>query len=386
MPQQKTGLEDLGFQPITPTASDLSDLGFTPQASPQAVHVSDDRTAGQVAKDQAWNAATGIPRAVTGLPAAIAALPVQVKDLLMDAITGQPFSMNTKTSQNLAQMAQPATTAIRGAGALVAPSAVTAPTSPEWEQAAQGAGTMLGSAILPEAIRPIRAGIKYVPERLGSSIVKPLEANKDFGANPVKAFNENVGVAASMKSAIGKIDAATTATEGELMRAAAKYSQAKGDIAPAMWKAVDPVLKELWRDGKDAVAKQVTEMVTRRLDEIKKQYGTTTLNPVDIINVKRGLKQGIKFTEDTTQESLNTAKMAAYRGIDNILDQLTNNETKSINDNYAGLIEAGGRLKVRQQQLLNRDFASVKGGINSLIDRLPDMPVKTMLIQLFRQR
>lgn len=260
----------------------------------------------------------------------------------------------------------------------------------DWDKAAHGAGQTI-TGTLPVAYGAgkgvagaVKPAAKYGTERLGSSIVKPLEANKEFGATPVKAFNENVGFAPTMKAAVGKITEATAATEGRLMQAAAKYASNKADIAPAMKTSAQKIIKELKLDGKDAVAKQIDKMVDRRIAEIKTEHGTTVLNPMQIIQVKRGLKKGIAFTEDVTQQSLNSAKMAAYRAVDNTLDNLTKGETKPINQEYASLIEAEGRLKERRQQMMNRDFTSVKGTIGSLIERLPSTAAKTALIQVLR--
>lgn len=128
-------------------------------------------TAGDVAKQQALTALGGIPKAITQIPGAV----MGAGSLIKTALTGtmpERIEAGLGALQGMGQMAQPFITATKGgyelaAGALppslqnpvranaelMIPSinAAPPPGSPEWTQAAEGGGTMLGDALLGAA-------------------------------------------------------------------------------------------------------------------------------------------------------------------------------------------------------------------------------------------
>lgn len=100
---------------------------------PEPSSPADTRTAGQVALDQLKNVATGIPQAITGIPSGIgAALSGNAMDLL----------------RGIGSTLSPVTTSLQGAGALIAPNTIPAPSREQFEQAAQAAGANLGGLLL----------------------------------------------------------------------------------------------------------------------------------------------------------------------------------------------------------------------------------------------
>lgn len=132
---------------------DFSDVS----AASASVVQSDNRTAGEVALDQAGHVLKGIPQAITGIPAALAGAAGAAYDMLTGKGTG-------KAQEMIKGIAQPATTTARGAAALVAPGSVEQPSRQEFEQAAEGAGANLGSLLLPEVIAKVKPSIRVLPK------------------------------------------------------------------------------------------------------------------------------------------------------------------------------------------------------------------------------
>lgn len=120
---------------------------LSPSATPTPDTFNDDRSAGQVAWDQTKNFAAGIPQAITGIPAAIGG---------MIGAMGSP----AKQWEMVKGAAQPFTAGLRGAGALLAPESVQAPSRQEYESAAQGAGAIVGGMALPEVAGLAKSGAR----------------------------------------------------------------------------------------------------------------------------------------------------------------------------------------------------------------------------------
>lgn len=145
------------------------------QAAPQSP---DNRTAMQVAGDQAINVVKGIPQAITGIPASL----MGAGSALYDMVTGKGTG---KAQDMLSGMAKPFVTAGKGAIELAAPGKVTPPTREEWESAAQAGGAMLGSAVLPEVVGGIAKGAGSLASKAASAMKeRALMASR---LNPVQA-------------------------------------------------------------------------------------------------------------------------------------------------------------------------------------------------------
>lgn len=141
LPEQPTALP-AGFRVIS-----------MPPASGQSP---DSRTATEVMQDQAANVLKGIPQAITGIPGAVK----NVAGIVYDQLTGNAQGAQKRVFDVVKGVAQPFTSSVRGAAALVAPEDVAAPTREEFEQAAQGAGAQLGSILLPEVAKPVLSPLK----------------------------------------------------------------------------------------------------------------------------------------------------------------------------------------------------------------------------------
>lgn len=103
----------------------------------------------EVARDQALNVAKGVPQAITGLPASATAALQTVRQGLSGNAGG--------VIDSVLGMVQPLTTVGQGINALISPNTMPAPTQPEWEGAAQGAGALAAGAAIDPAIRAVNA-------------------------------------------------------------------------------------------------------------------------------------------------------------------------------------------------------------------------------------
>lgn len=139
--EQKSQVPE-GFIPDTPDVPE----GFIPDApAPVKGQPPDPRTAGQVAEDQAANVLKGIPQAITGIPGAVKSTYEALRDIVMNRDFGKAGQLAYGTVQPAIPLAK---TLIGQAPP---------PDSPEWSQAAQGAGAMLGTGLTGmagEAIAP----------------------------------------------------------------------------------------------------------------------------------------------------------------------------------------------------------------------------------------
>lgn len=137
-----------------------------PYQSPVYPGGSQSRTASEVAQDQAANVLAGIPKAVTGIPGAVAETGMS----LWDMITGKGTARAQAALKGTAQPAAPIVATLAGNP----PS----PESPEWAQAAEGAGALLGAAGLGAAGKA--AGVTKFPSWLESKIPTTAKAGAKF--------------------------------------------------------------------------------------------------------------------------------------------------------------------------------------------------------------
>lgn len=137
-----------------------AEQGGTPGAmvQPQQLAPTDPRrTAGDVAADQMVAVRRGVPKAITGIPGAIAA----GASALGQMVTGGGTSRAQELVRGIVQPAVPVIHTLRG----LAPT----PEDPQWEQAAEGAGAMLGGTLIEPALR----GVNFAAKEAASHITTP---------------------------------------------------------------------------------------------------------------------------------------------------------------------------------------------------------------------
>ncbi len=127
------------------------------QQKNQSLPVSDDRTASQVALDQALSTGKGLVGAVTGIPSGIA----QLGGVTYDALTGNVINTERKLWEMGKSFVQPYAPVAKTAIGIPPP-----PGSPEWSQAAEGQGTNLGGLLLPEILaKGVPKAIQAIPSK-----------------------------------------------------------------------------------------------------------------------------------------------------------------------------------------------------------------------------
>lgn len=141
--------------------------------------ITDNRTAGEVASDQAASVLKGIPQAVTGIPAMVESLGSAGWDILQGKGT-------SKAQDILKGMLSPVTTSARGAAAYLAPGSVEAPSREESESAAEGAGANLGGIVVSEAVPAIG---KVIGERATLGTLRDLARRGIQSATKSGSFN-----------------------------------------------------------------------------------------------------------------------------------------------------------------------------------------------------
>ena len=147
------------------------------------------RSSGEIATDQAAEILRGIPQAITGIPGAISGL--------IGAV-GSP-AKQIELAKGLVQPAAPLAKTMIGRP----PN----PDSPEWSEAAQGTGALLGSIVLPEAIA---RGTDAAAARLGRvERIRNLPEHLMSGA-------------ASARASVAKLDPSIPRSKTDLMVQAMK--------------------------------------------------------------------------------------------------------------------------------------------------------------------
>lgn len=115
-----------------------------PFESPMYPGGPESRTPGQVMSDQAANVLKGIPQAITGIPSFLGEAASGIGEALSTGKLDRVKNLLKGTADAAVQPFTPVIKTAMGKPPL--------PESPEWAQAAEGAGAMLGAAELPNAI------------------------------------------------------------------------------------------------------------------------------------------------------------------------------------------------------------------------------------------
>ncbi len=147
------------------------------------------------------NQLQGAPQAITGIPSTIS----NTGSALYDMITGK----GTGKAQEMVKGAvQPAATSLQGAGALVAPGTIPAPTEPEFNQAAQGAGANAAGVALTGLAAKIPTAADYLASKLPSKARAGANFNTVMGAaKDVPLDTTEIGNAAMRADELGRTGA-----------------------------------------------------------------------------------------------------------------------------------------------------------------------------------
>jgi hypothetical protein len=286
------------------------------------------RTATEVMQDQAANVLKGIPQAVTGIPGTVGMAFGAIKDALSGNASGL---MDTAASQ-----ASPITTPLKQAVELAKPGLVNAPgpDAPETAEAAQGAGALLGSAILagaaPHVLPKVSGAWNAVKAKAAPYVTSPgLDAaaiNKwmdvpakevTHGANPgQRVLQENL-LADTKAATKAKVDSAL-GTAGKDIEAELKAADAQGikiDAEHLVKDALDSAQAKLKSPTDAAFANRVKST----FDKILKRYpNIDDLSPSEAHALKKELGDSINWRSEG-DDPLNDAFIQAYRDVNTVI-------------------------------------------------------------------
>jgi len=268
------------------------------------------RTATEVMQDQAANVLKGAGQAITGIP-----------DFIRQAITAG-------TSGDATGITNLAKSAVQGAIQPFMPVAKTvagnppSPESPEWEQAAQGAGNMLVSSELPNALSGGAQIVKNLASRLPPSTTAPAVNNwMDIPANEV-ARGANPGRRLIEDQLIGPTKEATKANVEASLAQAGTEIEAKLKAASSKGVTIDaetPVLKALGDATKRiGTPKDVTfqGQLNGVLDDIMASHpNLDKLTPLQAHALKVELGDSIKWKGAAYDTPINQAMIQMYRDL-----------------------------------------------------------------------
>lgn len=363
-------------------------------------------TGTQMAQDLSAQFIAHIPDPILGLPGF-------VKDAAT-AFAGGPgaqgqFMLDTAKSiaRPLATMGQNALALGQNLGVLPqgkvnVPIPSVAPASEERNMEAAGfGGAAVGSMIAPEIIKPVakvagkaasmtKAAIQgtdtaaTISRRVTQSILKPPEASKLSGADPVAEVMQ-LEPSASVKGIREKVQAKMATTEDQLQaaiddrRQAAKdvgMEHANGiDVEPILRSRVQTLIDQALRNGEGGVARSLNQFMNARLADIKNRLGSTYLTPEQILAEKRIIRDEINFkSQEVLQQNKNAAKLGVYRGLDSALDTLVP-AAEPINKSYSGLVVADKLLETQLHRMGNADVLS--GTMTGNLKKVVPTAIKT---------
>lgn len=176
-----------------PTAAEQGGIPGSAQSGSTFNPPESNRSATAVMQDQAANVLRGIPSVITGIPGLIQ----QGAGALGQMVTGGGTSRGQEMIKGAIHgTAQPFVTAGKGAIELAAPGVMNAPTpeSPEWAEAAQGAGAMLAGAELPNAIAGVKAATPVAMDAIRSMpgvAARAQSLESRAAANTARALRPN---------------------------------------------------------------------------------------------------------------------------------------------------------------------------------------------------
>lgn len=339
-------------------AAGIQELKKTPYSPPG-------RSAGQVALDQAEEAALGVPQAVTQIPAIIA----QLGRLGWQVGTGRE-SEAYKTGRGMVSgAAEPfITTGLQGAELMLprmglgqrdlgAPS----PDDPRTAAAARGAGMMLGSALLPEVgARAVEVAPRVAP-KIAAFVRRPglttAEVNRwmDVPANAVKRgadpgaqlLQDNL-IGATKQITKANVDSALASTGQQMEQV---LSNAKGTI-----NGETPVVDAL-NAAKKRIGRPRDMTFHNTLDGIEQDIRTNypnldRLSPLEAHKLKVDLGESIRWKGEAFNDPINQVMVQIYNDLNGAIKNVPG----------VGELQARwGNLFVAQQNIADELAADVVG-------------------------
>src|SRR6185369_17277899 len=297
---------------------------------------SPDRTAAEVMQDQAANVLRGIPKAVTGMPAAIKGTAAAIGDignrgplaLAGDLISGTPSSGADAIKGTVAPVVTPAKQAIE----LAKPGLVDAPTpdSPETAEAAQGAGTALGAAILEGARPHVTAAAKGAWNSIKAKMPPPADAptlNKwmDVPAKEV-SHGANPGQRLVDEGLIGNTKAVTKTNVDTALDGAGKEMQSKLTAADGQGVKInadnlveDALRSETKKIGAPRDATFQANLQSIEDDILKRYPNLDELTPSQAHALKVDLGDSIKWKGAAYDDPVNQIKVKLYRDLNAVI-------------------------------------------------------------------
>lgn len=233
-----------------------------------------------------------------------------------------------------------------------------------------GAGDLTGAAaeatvlgLAPEVASEVKGmipaeGIRAIPGAIRSKqmsmLIKPNKAAFDFGADPVREAS-TIPVSKT-RAEFGKniqhaIDETTNQLHEEIARRTEIAHQAGADtgidVRPYIESKFNQAIAKAQKDGNPSLIKQLERFKKARIDDLIGQYGSTYLDPEQIIAEKQTLAKDTAFKTDSKSQNLNAARQQTYQAYDGALNRMfgsdpvtgTESLVKAMNQRIAGLIE-----------------------------------------------
>lgn len=281
----------------------------------------DERTASQVASDQAANVLKGIPKAVTGIPSAIGVAGSTLLQLLKRPADPTPILELGKAAAE--GIGRPFATVLKGAAALtpyLGDMSTPAPSREEFESAAEGAGTNFAGTALPNVASGISKAAPPVARSVLNKITTPEKLEARGHANTARALAPKTDKA---KAAARKI---------------APELQQQGRVRGKTGSAID----ENFQRDLDAAGQRV-----QVIEDYVSEYGPNTPKaPIldEIDNAIRGMY--VEGTEATFHPEAISSLNNLRKQIDNLPDEITPKQLISSRRQIDKAIEDAGGFNI----------------------------------------
>lgn len=217
-----------------------------------------------------------------------------------------------------------------------------------------GAGAVIGGGLAGTigGVGAIAAKSK-ASSRLINSLIKPLGKEFDFGRNPGQGVVDE-GIVANNRDGLFKGIIAKKKEIGEKIGAMLRTptaQQKRVDVGSAV-KAVDTALQKAVASGEQALItriQQVRKTLTDEFGLIDGQVITTgkknlLITPEQAHKVKQALGEASKWTGQAFDAEANQARVAAYRALNDAIEQAVPG-VKKFQDRYANMLSAERSLE-----------------------------------------
>lgn len=304
----------------------------------------DDRTVGQVAKDQALNVVRGAPKAVTGIPGALMEIGGAAKDMVLgkgsermgnlitNAATGtiEPFQVVTRGAFNeiVERLPESWRVPVRGSVEMIAPGINKPPGMKDYEQAAEAGGTMLAGELigagLAKALPAVSSRASSMAKTAKQQIINKAQGapsvNKWMQVEPKELIHgANPGQQLKIENLIASTKEATKANIQPALKDAGSKMQAKLSAADAAGKIINaekPVLKGLLNVQKTIGLKSdkaFNAQLSNYFDDILNKYpNLDNLTPSQAHALKVEIGDAIKWHGAAYEGPINGALVEIY--------------------------------------------------------------------------